>query len=71
MYSKYKILDEKRQSTIKENPYSEPFKMIPLLNKKGLLKVTHFGLLSVPLYQPIYKEDNSIKDAVWEEVDNK
>lgn len=55
----------------RENPYSEPFKMIPLLNKKGLNKVTHFGLLSVPLFQPIYKEDTSIKEAVWEEVDSK
>jgi len=52
-------------------PYSEPFKMIPLLNKKGLPKVTHFGLLSIPLFQPIYKEDTSIKEAVWEEIDNK
>lgn len=55
----------------RESPYSEPFKMIPLLNKKGLNKVTHFGLLSIPLFQPIYKEDTSIKEAVWEEVGSK
>ncbi len=55
----------------RDNSYSEPFKMIPLLNKKGLNKVTHFGLISIPLFQPIYKEDSKVKDAVWEEVCSK
>ena len=52
----------------RHNSFSEPFKMIPLINKKGINKVNHFGLLSVPLFQPIRKEDNSIKEAVYEEV---
>ena len=52
----------------RHNTFSEPFKMIPLINKKGINKVTHFGLLSVPLFQPLYEEDNSIKEAVYEEV---
>jgi len=52
----------------RHNSFSEPFKMIPLINKKGINKVNHFGLLSVPLFQPIYKEDDSIKEAFYEEV---
>jgi len=52
----------------RHNTFSEPFKMIPLINKKGINKVTHFGLLSVLLFQPLYKEDNSIKEAIYEEV---
>ena len=32
----------------KGNYFNEPFKLIPIIDKKGLLKVTHYGLIEVP-----------------------
>ena len=33
----------------KENIYNEPFKMIPIINKKGINKVDNFGVIEVPI----------------------
>ena len=33
----------------KENIYNEPFKMIPIINKKGINKVDSFGVIEVPI----------------------
>lgn len=33
----------------KLNIFSEPLKMIPLINKKGIQKITHYGLIEVPI----------------------
>ncbi len=33
----------------KGNYFNEPFKLIPIIDKKGLLKVTHYGLIEVPI----------------------
>lgn len=29
----------------RENKFNEPFKMIPIINKKGIKNVTHYGIL--------------------------
>lgn len=34
---------------IRENPYNEPLKMIPLIDKKGLNSVTKYGIIEVPV----------------------
>ena len=33
----------------RENLFNEPLKLIPLINKKGLNKVTHYGVIEVPV----------------------
>lgn len=33
----------------RENIFNEPLKMIPLINKKGINKVTHYGIIEVPV----------------------
>ena len=33
----------------KTNIYNEPYKMIPLINKKGMKKVDSFGVIEVPI----------------------
>ena len=33
----------------KSNYFNEPFKLIPILDKKGILKITHYGLIEVPV----------------------
>lgn len=33
----------------RENMFNEPLKLIPLINKKGLNKVTHYGIIEVPV----------------------
>lgn len=33
----------------RENSFNTPLKIIPLVNKKGLNKVTHYGLIEIPI----------------------
>ena len=33
----------------RENSFNEPLKLIPLINKKGINKVTHYGLIEIPV----------------------
>lgn len=50
----------------KSNILSEPLKMIPLINKKGIQKITHYGLIEVPILpksiflKNMTKQDNSL-----------
>ena len=33
----------------RENIYNEPLKIIPLINKKGINKITHYGIIEIPV----------------------
>lgn len=33
----------------RENVLYEPTKIIPLLNKKGITKITHYGIIEIPI----------------------
>ena len=35
--------------TVVKKIYNEPFKMIPIVNKKGINKVDSFGVIEVPI----------------------
>ena len=46
------LLERRIKSTLKyqrENILYEPMKIIPLLNKKGLTKITHYGIIEIPI----------------------
>ena len=47
-----KIMINYQQST----PFSIPFKMIPLISKKGIKKITHIGVIDIPLNQRAHQE---------------
>lgn len=41
----------------KDNLFYEPFKLIPLLNKKGINNITHYGIIEIPVSPITYISD--------------